>query len=630
MADARARGLFRDRPPPRATGALSFCSNDYLALAERSAAPGASGAGASRLVSGDRQIHADLEAAAASLVLQPASLVFTSGYAANVGLLSALAGPEDLIVSDALNHASLIDGARLSRARIAITPHRDLEAVARALRAQAWRRAFVVTESYFSMDADSPDLRALRSMCDDRGAALVVDEAHALGVLGEGGRGLCAELGVRADALVGTFGKAFGAGGAFVAGSDALVAWLWNRARSFVFSTGLSPAVAASALDGLRRSQNEPLRRERVRDGGVRLRTGLRSLGANVVGYGHVIPWIVGEPADGVRLASALQARGVDVRAIRPPSVPPGTARLRFTVTADHRPEDIDAALRAVEDVRAGGRAGGPRADRHPDAERQRQGRAGRRSTPGRLVIVAGTGTSIGKTHACEALVRAWRAMAPDETIVAIKPVESGVADPERSDTAVLSAASSFHVKPLYRLRAPLSPHLAARDEGVDIRLDAIAGLVDDARVAAHGVVVELPGGLFTPIAEGVCNADLVRRLAPDELLLVAPDRLGVLHDVGATARAAIAASVHIRGVILVAPPEDDPSTGRNAAELPAAAGLVVLARLPRASAVDLSGLPALSALVRDIRRGRATEPDVSGGTTALSDRSPWDQLKTS
>ncbi len=181
----------------------------------------------------------------------PSSLVFSSGYAANVGLMSSLPRPGDLVVSDALNHASIIDGIRLSKCRVAVVPHLDVGAVETALRDRGAGRAFVVTESYFSMDADSPDLGALRALCDRHGAALVVDEAHAVGVLGPGGAGLCAEQGVVPDALVGTFGKAFGAAGAFVAGCEALTRWLWNSARSFVISTGMSPVVAAAALDGV-------------------------------------------------------------------------------------------------------------------------------------------------------------------------------------------------------------------------------------------------------------------------------------------------------------------------------------------------------------------------------------------
>jgi 8-amino-7-oxononanoate synthase len=348
LAQARVEGLLRVRQAPPPPGRLCLCSNDYLGLADRLAPAEMTGAGSSRLVAGDRAVHRELEAAAADLVSQPAALVFTSGYAANVGLLSCLAGPQDLIVSDALNHASIIDGARLSRAHVRVVPHLDVEATARALADPPPGRAFVVTESYFSMDADSPDLAALRRVCDAHGAALLVDEAHALGVLGPGGRGLCAQAGVLADAVVGTFGKAFGAGGAFVAGCESLIAWLWNRARSFVFSTGVSPMVAAAALDGLRRAAGEPGRREAVLSRATRLRAGLAARGLRVLGHGPIIPWVVGEPRRAVRFAEALVVRGVDVRAIRPPSVPAGTARLRLTVTAALTEADVDHAIAAV------------------------------------------------------------------------------------------------------------------------------------------------------------------------------------------------------------------------------------------------------------------------------------------
>ncbi len=354
IAETKRASLLRERPAPSTGLELTFCSNDYLGLARRPPPSTSSGAGASRLVAGERAEHVELEGVSAELVRLASALVFTSGYAANVGLLSALAGPEDLIVSDALNHASIVDGARLSKARIAIVPHLDRSAVERALETGARRRAFVVTESYFSMDADAPDLVALRGVCDQRGAALIVDESHALGVLGPEGRGLCAAAGVEADALVGTYGKAFGAGGAFVAGCPSLVLWLWNRARSFVFSTGLSPAVAGAATAGLRAAQTEPDRRERTLAASRQLRTGLLGLGIQPLGFGHVVPWVVGDPAAAVRASTALRAEGIDVRAIRPPSVPVGTARLRFAVTASHGRADIDRVVDAVSRVRRG------------------------------------------------------------------------------------------------------------------------------------------------------------------------------------------------------------------------------------------------------------------------------------
>jgi 8-amino-7-oxononanoate synthase len=348
LSEASRQHLLRDRPPPRRPESLSFCSNDYLGLASRLAAPAPAGSGASRLVSGERAEHRALEQAVANLVRLPSALVFSSGYAANLGLMSSLPRPGDLVVSDALNHASLIDGMRLSKCRVVVVPHLDLSAVEAALRDRGPGRAFVVTESYFSMDADSPDLPGLRALCDRYGAALVVDEAHAVGVLGPGGAGLCAEHGVVPDALVGTFGKAFGAAGAFVAGCEALSQWLWNSARSFVFSTGMSPVVAAAGLEGIRLAGAELQRRERTLAMAIQIRRGLRSLGVQPLGFGYIVPWVVGEPRAAVDLASGLVAAGFDVRAIRPPSVPKGTARLRLTVTAGHSSADVERFLSAA------------------------------------------------------------------------------------------------------------------------------------------------------------------------------------------------------------------------------------------------------------------------------------------
>ena len=356
IADARRQHLLRERCAAAETTEPSFCSNDYLGLATEPVPHSPAGAGASRLLGGDRAVHARLEAAAAELVGLPEALVFTSGYAANVGVLSALAGPGDLIVSDALNHASIIDGARLSRARVEVVPHLDLEAASRVLAARKEPRAFVVTESYFSMDADSPDLAALRRVCDRQQAALVVDEAHALGVLGPEGRGLCVAAGISPDVLVGTFGKAFGAAGAFVSGCPALTLWLWNRARSFVFSTAMPPSVATAALQGMALARAEPWRREAVLGGATMLRNGLSALGLSLLGRGPIIPWVVGEPQAALRMSDLLQERGLDVRAVRPPTVPPGTARLRLTVTAAHRPADLERALSIVEDALGGRR----------------------------------------------------------------------------------------------------------------------------------------------------------------------------------------------------------------------------------------------------------------------------------
>ena len=343
----------RRRVAPLEHGELSFSSNDYLGLASEPILTGASGAGASRLVAGERTEHVTLEADLASWSGTEGALLFASGYAANVGLLSALLGPEDLVVSDALNHASLIDGIRLARAHPTVVPHLDLDAVERALRKRGpgERRAWVVTESYFSMDADSPDLGALRALCDRHGAGLLVDEAHALGVLGPEGRGVASAVGITPDAVVGTLGKAFGASGAFVVGCRTLIDWLWNRARSFVFSTGTSPALAATGRARLAQAQAEPWRRKRAVALADRLRAGLRALGHTAPGYGPIVPWLLGSETRALSAARALGEAGLHAVAIRPPTVPPGTSRIRFAMTARHRDEDVDRVLSAARGV---------------------------------------------------------------------------------------------------------------------------------------------------------------------------------------------------------------------------------------------------------------------------------------
>lgn len=237
-------------------------------------------------------------------------------------------------------------------------------------------------------------------------------------------------------------------------------------------------------------------------------------------------------------------------------------------------------------------------------------------SRRGKTVVIGGTGTSIGKTHFSEALLRTWRRTA---RVVGLKPIETGVVDHTTSDAARLAAASTFHVKQGgYSLTAPLSPHLAARDEGIEIRTERIVQLVREASQLAEVVLVELAGGLFTPIADGVSNADLACALMPDALLLVAPDRLGVLHEVAATTRAAAASSLRIDGIVLSVPEHPDASTGRNAAELARVTSVPVVGVLPRAVPAALAELVALQAIVETIVRGRGEfVPFLGAGVTS-------------
>jgi 8-amino-7-oxononanoate synthase len=307
------------------------------------------------LIAGDHPEHRALEREVASWLECDDALVFSSGYAANVGLVSALAGPGDLIVSDALNHASMIDGCRLSRAHVIVVPHGDAEAIGHALSSTVSRQArrrLVLTEGYFSMDGDTPDLAKIRELCTASDAAMIVDDAHALGVIGPRGRGACAEAGVTPDAIVGTFGKSIGGQGAFVAGPRSLTDWLWNRARSFVFSTGLSPWVAALDLAGVRRARDDDAGRARLNELSLTLRAALREMRLDVLpGRGPIVPVMMGADAAAMDASRRLLEAGIQVAAIRPPTVPVGTARLRVTLHARLTDHDLERAIDAFRRV---------------------------------------------------------------------------------------------------------------------------------------------------------------------------------------------------------------------------------------------------------------------------------------
>jgi 8-amino-7-oxononanoate synthase len=341
--DGRARAAAIEASAAAGLPFIDASSNDYLGLAdgdvsrETDVQGSPLGAGASRLIHGTRSAHLALEAALADWLRVPAALLSTSGYAANVGLLSALARPGALVVSDRLNHASIIDGCRLGRAEVAVTPHLDLAAIDTALAAGAEAASrWVVVESCYSMDGDGPDLGALRSLCDRHDAGLVVDEAHALGVFGPEGAGRCAAAGVVPDVLVGTLGKAVGSQGAFVAGSAALRALLWNEARSFVFSTAPSPRLAESTLFHVQRVRAAGRERATLLERARALREALVASGISVATClgGPIVPVLVGDNERALGVVSELARSGILSQAIRPPTVPVGTARVRLTVTA--------------------------------------------------------------------------------------------------------------------------------------------------------------------------------------------------------------------------------------------------------------------------------------------------------
>jgi len=369
MARWRESGLYRElrvqetMAGPRAvvdgTDCLMMASNGYLGLAGHPAVlAGAraalsrwgAGTGGSRLTTGNLRLHRELEEELAAFKGAEAALLFGSGYMANLGVLSALAGPEDLLVSDALNHASIVDGCRLARARISVYRHADAAHLAEILRNSPARRVFIVTDGVFSMDGDLAPLPEIVRLADEHGAGIILDDAHATGVIGPGGAGTAAHFGLagRIDVQVGTLSKALGSQGAFVTGSRILIDYLANRARSFIFSTAPPPAAVGAALAALRLLRAHPGWAAELREKAAYLRRGLSGLGFNVPpGETPIIPVLVGESGPAVRLAAALLARGIFAPAIRPPSVPPGASRLRVTVMLNHRVADLDRALEA-------------------------------------------------------------------------------------------------------------------------------------------------------------------------------------------------------------------------------------------------------------------------------------------
>lgn len=370
LDELRAAGLFRDpadstlhaAAAPDGGAWIDACSNDYLGLAARlvsretaNALEGVRvGAAASRLVQGTFGAHEELEAELAVWVGAEAALVLPSAFAANVGLIPVLASdPESLVVSDALNHASIVDGCRLARGRVVVTPHLRVDAVAAALASRhASAPAWVVTEGLFSMDGDSPDLGELRQVCDRYDAGLVVDEAHSLGVLGPAGAGAAAASKVCADVVVAGLGKAVGGQGGIIACTASMRALLWNRARSFVFTTGVSPAFARLMLAQVRLARAADSQRARLLDLGGTLRSALeqRGIAVGAGAFGPIIPVLLGSNERAMGAMDQLRQRGVLAQAIRPPTVPVGQARLRLTAHADW-PDD--AVVRIAEGLEA-------------------------------------------------------------------------------------------------------------------------------------------------------------------------------------------------------------------------------------------------------------------------------------
>jgi 8-amino-7-oxononanoate synthase len=344
---------------------LLLCSNNYLGLADhphvREAAAQAAmrwgvGAGASRLISGTMTVHRRLEERLAAFAGRQSSLLFGSGYLANLGVIGALAGRGDTVFSDELNHASIVDGCRLSRAEVVVYRHADVEHLLWSMRRHGGRGSaqggrLIVTDSVFSMDGDVAPLAEIVELAHASGARLAVDEAHAIGTYGPGGRGVLAEQGLEGevDAIVGTLGKSLGSYGAYVCGDEEIVRYLLNTSRSFIFSTAPPPPSIAGALAALELLEQRPHRVERLSANARALRRALTREGFEVAeGEMHIVPLIVGDERDTLRLCQESIEHGVFAQAIRPPTVPAGTSRLRLAAMASHTATDMRMAAEVI------------------------------------------------------------------------------------------------------------------------------------------------------------------------------------------------------------------------------------------------------------------------------------------
>jgi 8-amino-7-oxononanoate synthase len=344
--------------------AILLASSDYLGLAShprlkaaalRAIAGSGCSASAARLISGNHGLYPRLEGQLARFKETEAALIFSTGYQANLGVISALTDSRDIVYSDELNHASIIDGCRISKARVRVFPHNDPDALRDLLRRDASaRRRLIVVDGLYSMDGDLAPLDEIVALADRYGCLTMVDDSHGVGVLGQRGRGTAEATGVlgRIDIETGSLAKALGGFGAYVAGRRTVIEYLINRARSFIFTCALPPAIVATVLEALAVIDEEPEHRRALWDNTRYLRAGLREIGFDVSPTGtQIIPLIIGESDRTMRVCEELLARGVFAQGIRYPSVPRGTERIRVTVTAAHGKADLDAALVALAEV---------------------------------------------------------------------------------------------------------------------------------------------------------------------------------------------------------------------------------------------------------------------------------------
>ena len=363
LQSLRERHLYRSLKSPANT--IDFSSNNYLGLAKhprvvRAAADAAkkwgAGSGASRLLSGNLPIHEALETALARFKKEEAALIFSSGYLANLGAVTALLNEQDLVLMDRLNHSSLVDAARLSRAKLWVYPHKDVSALEKLLeRAKGFRRKMIITDAYFSMDGDLAPLNDLLEVARRNNALLMVDEAHSTGVFGRTGRGATEHFGVcgQVDVVMGTLSKALGSVGGFVAGRDNLKEYLINRARTFIYTTAPAPTASAAALEALKIISGDGFFRKKLWENTDFVRQRFREMEFDLSGsVGPIISILVGDTRTVLEIAALLNKNGILAPAIRPPTVPKGTDRIRLSISASHTKPELEKLIRVFKKCR--------------------------------------------------------------------------------------------------------------------------------------------------------------------------------------------------------------------------------------------------------------------------------------
>jgi 8-amino-7-oxononanoate synthase len=591
-----AAGLRRALTAP---AGLDFASSDYLGLARDprviAAARAAleefgAGAGAARLLRGNLPPHESAERACAAWTGEAAALLFPSGWQANAALLPTFAGADDVILSDEFNHASLIDGARLARARRVVFRHNDLADLAAHLgRAGAARRRLIVVEDVYSMDGDLAPLGALLDLCEAHDAHLIVDHAHAAGLYDD--RLPPAHPHVLARVVTG--GKALGGAGAFVCGRREVADLLLNKGRAFVFTTAPPPAVAAALESAIRILRAEPERAARAHTNAAHLRERLHAGGLATRGESPIVPVVLGDTGRAMRVAAAVRDAGFDVRAVRPPTVPEGTSRLRLVCHAAHEAGQV-AAL--AEAVLAAARA-------NPEAAGS--GAAASRNRPtARTLVVAGTDTGVGKTVVSALLVRALHAAG--RPVGYFKPVQTGADDDTSTVLALSGLERQYAPRPAIALPLPASVDQAAAAAGVEVRVEDLLATIKRTtsqplkrRRTASVWVVECAGGVRVPFNAREDQSDLLRGLAAP-IVLVARSGLGTLNHSLLTLEALAARRLRVVALFLVGPPHPE-----NARTLAARYPDLPLFELPQFRAVDPAALDLwlavndLSALIR-------------------------------